>query len=156
MIVMGAVDFASLAKLALEWINVSESTLWYVGIISIMTFVGSLLLVPILIIKLPENYFLSAQRSATGMKLKHPVRHFMMKTLKNMAGIALILCGVVMLVIPGQGLLTILLGIFLMDFPGKYHFEQRLVQQKKVLESLNWIRLRANKPKLNIPEKQDN
>jgi hypothetical protein len=156
MIIMGAVDFASLPKLALEWINVSESTLWYVGIISIMTFVGSLLLVPILIIKLPENYFLSAQRSTTGMKLKHPVLHFMMNTLKNMVGITLILCGVVMLVIPGQGLLTILLGFFLMDFPGKYHLEQRLVQQKKVLESLNWIRLRANKPKLNIPEKQDN
>lgn len=156
MIVTGTVDFASLAKLALEWINVSENTLWYVGAISVMTFLGSLLLVPILIIKLPENYFLNVQRPATKMKLRHPVLHFMIGALKNVVGVTLILCGVVMLVIPGQGLLTILLGIFLMDFPGKYHFEQRIVQRKKVLESLNWIRLRANKPKLNIPEKRDN
>ena len=69
-----------------------------------------------------------------------------------MGGILLILAGIVMLVIPGQGLLTIFLGVFLMDFSGKYHLERRLIQQKQVRESINWIRLRANKPVIKMDE----
>jgi len=55
-----------------------------------------------------------------------------------------------MLVLPGQGLLTILFGIALLDFPGKYRLERRIVSYPKVLNSINWIRKKANKKPLVI------
>ncbi len=53
-----------------------------------------------------------------------------------------------MLMTPGQGLLTILVGLVLTDFPGKHKIEQKLIAMPKVLSSLNWIRAKAKKPPL--------
>jgi hypothetical protein len=63
---------------------------------------------------------------------------------KNVVGYMLIVLGITMLFMPGQGLLTVLLGIILIDFPGKYRFERWLVLRKHVLRSINWLRIRAN------------
>lgn len=152
---MGATDFYQFIQITLAWFNKHETVLWALGGFSVLTFVGSILSVPLLIIRLPENYFMGEARPLTDMKKRHPLEHFLLEALKNILGFVLILCGVVMLVIPGQGLLTILLGLFLMNFPGKYHLEQTLVRQEKVLDALNWIRLKANKPKLNVQPKQE-
>ena len=67
------------------------------------------------------------------------------KIAKIVIGIFLILCGVVMLVLPGQGLITILIGLSLVPFPGKNQLEQKLLSKKSVRASLNWIRKKANK-----------
>lgn len=64
---------------------------------------------------------------------------------KIIAGIFLLICGIVMLVLPGQGLLTILLGLSLIPFPGKHKLEQNLLARKSIRASLNWIRTKANK-----------
>ena len=53
-----------------------------------------------------------------------------------------------MLVLPGQGLLTIVTGLLLINYPGKYKLEQKLVACLLFLEALNWIRVKANKPLL--------
>ena len=64
---------------------------------------------------------------------------------KIIVGVCLLLCGVVMLVLPGQGLLTILIGLSLVPFPGKNKIEQNILSRKSVRFSLNWIRMKANK-----------
>lgn len=51
-----------------------------------------------------------------------------------------------MLVLPGQGLLTIVLGLFLMDFPGKFYLLDVILHNKAVQHSLNWIRRKGNRP----------
>jgi hypothetical protein len=56
-----------------------------------------------------------------------------------------------MLVLPGQGLLTILMGLALTNFPGKYTLERRLVRLPSVAGGLNRIRALAGKPELEIP-----
>ena len=139
-----------------EWFSVSGETLWWLGLLSLITFFGSLLLVPWLVIKLPEDYFVNTRRPVSHLKRLHPFIHYLIIAVKNMIGILLIFSGIVMLVIPGQGLLTILLGLFLMDFSGKYHVERKLIQQKQIRESINWIRLRANKPKIKTFETEQN
>ena len=53
-----------------------------------------------------------------------------------------------MLVLPGQGLLTIVTGLLLINYPGKYKLEQKLVAVPAVFKALNWIRFKANKPLL--------
>jgi len=62
--------------------------------------------------------------------------------LKNLLGALLVVMGLVMLVTPGQGLLTLLAGLLLMNFPGKYRMERWLVLRPGVMRALNWLRQR--------------
>jgi hypothetical protein len=71
--------------------------------------------------------------------------NLMINIMKIMVGLFLLICGLVMLVLPGQGLLTMLMGLSLMPFPGKNKLEQTIVARKSVRYSLNWIRKKANK-----------
>lgn len=64
---------------------------------------------------------------------------------KIIVGVFLLICGILMLVLPGQGLLTIIIGLSLLPFPGKRKLEQYLLSRKSVKASLNWIRVKANK-----------
>lgn len=64
---------------------------------------------------------------------------------KILIGVFLLLCGIAMLVLPGQGLLTILIGLSLIPFPGKHKLEQTILSRKSVRSSLNWIRTKAKK-----------
>ena len=69
---------------------------------------------------------------------------------KNVLGIILVAGGVIMLFIPGQGLLTIAMGMLLMDYPGKFRLERRIARNEKVLNGLNWLRTHANALPLQI------
>jgi hypothetical protein len=71
--------------------------------------------------------------------------NLMINIVKIMVGLFLLICGLVMLVLPGQGLLTMLMGLSLMPFPGKNKLEQTIIARKSVRYSLNWIRMKANK-----------
>jgi hypothetical protein len=64
---------------------------------------------------------------------------------KFFVGVCLVLGGLLMLVLPGQGLITILIGLSLIPFPGKNMMEQKLLSQNSVRSTLNWIRVKANK-----------
>lgn len=70
---------------------------------------------------------------------------YVIKTAKIIAGICLFLCGVVMLVLPGQGVITMLIGLSLLPFPGKKKLEKNLIARKSVRNTLNWIRIKANR-----------
>jgi len=74
---------------------------------------------------------------------KQPVLFILNKFVKNIIGVLLILAGIAMLVLPGQGVLTILIGLGITDFPGKYKLERKLVSNQAVFKSLNWMRKRA-------------
>jgi hypothetical protein len=67
---------------------------------------------------------------------------------KNAVGILLVLIGIPLVPLPGQGLLTILAGLALVDFPGKRRLELRVVRQPGVLRAVNWLRSRAHRPPL--------
>ena len=72
--------------------------------------------------------------------------------LKNLVGGILLLGGIAMLVLPGQGLLTMLIGVSLMDFPGKRTIERKLVSRPVILETINRVRQRFDRPPLLIEE----
>jgi len=60
-------------------------------------------------------------------------------------GIVLSLPGV-----PGQGILTILLGIIMLDIPGMRPLEARIIQRPAVLGAINKLRARFSKPPLEV------
>jgi len=108
----------------------------------------SIAVIPWIIIKIPENYFHEHRRVRLSKTSRHPLLAQLLTGVKNLLGFILIILGILMLVLPGQGVLTILIGLFLMNFPGKYKLERRIVSLPKILNSLNWIRHKANKPPL--------
>ena len=70
---------------------------------------------------------------------------FIIEMVKILIGIGLLVCGIIMLVLPGQGLITMLIGLSLIPFPGKNKLEDNLLSRQSVRSSLNWIRAKANK-----------
>jgi hypothetical protein len=70
--------------------------------------------------------------------------------IKNIIGYALILGGLLMLVLPGQGLFTIFIGLILSNYPGKYKLERKLISIPSIFKMVNWLRDKSNKPPLDI------
>lgn len=121
----------------------------WLAIISIITFVISIVVIPLVISKLPAEYFLPSHRqhasSSFGLRSKSIL------VLKNILGAILVCAGFLMFFIPGQGLLTMIIGLGLMNFPGKYEMERKLVSRPAVLKSMNWIRNKAGVTDLLTP-----
>ncbi|RJX33598.1 MAG: hypothetical protein C4531_05105 [Desulfurivibrio sp.] len=126
-----------------------SAILWLTGL-STLTFIGTLVIVPLLVARIPANYFASHQPRRPPWAVHHPFIRWTMLLAKNLAGYLFILAGILMLVLPGQGLLTILLGVMLLDFPGKYRLEKWLVSRPAILKSINWLRKRAKRPPLEL------
>ena len=70
---------------------------------------------------------------------------------KNVLGVVFALAGIAMLVLPGQGIVTILISVVLLDFPKKFAFERWLIRRRLAHRAMNWIRLKAGRPPLQIP-----
>lgn len=132
--------------------NVSPALLGWVSTISILTFIASLVLVPIIAVRIPANYFDEAHRGEARLRRTRPAVYMAVRAFKNVLAVILVLGGVMMLVLPGQGLLTILIGIGVSDFPGKYRLERRLIAIPGILTAINWIRAKANVEPLAVPD----
>jgi hypothetical protein len=122
-------------------------------ILAIVLFVGSFAasigIISFILVKLPPDYFQESHPRAFLAGHRPAVRWAGLIG-KNVLGIMLVLLGIVMSFpgVPGQGVLTILLGIMLLDFPGKRRVEQKILGQPKVLEKINRLRHKFSKPPL--------
>jgi putative transmembrane protein PGPGW len=121
------------------------------GVASLAFVVVSLALIPVLIARLPADYFAHERREAYWLRRLSPAVRFAAIAAKNVLGFLLVVCGVLMLLLPGQGLLTLLLGLSLLDFPGKYRLERWLLGRPSVMRGLNWLRRRLHKPPFAAP-----
>jgi len=118
-------------------------------VIFILTFTFSLAVTAYVLVKLPATYFHhNHDRDFWGQR--HRALRWSGIIAKNIFGAILVVLGAIMSLpgVPGQGLLTILLGVMLLDFPGKRHLERKLVCQPKVRSGIDRIRARFGKPPL--------
>jgi len=134
----------------LEWINAHQTMLWWLGLFSVITFVCTLILTPIIVTRIPADYFDHRRRYPPRRKEQNQAIRLILLFGKNLLALILIAGGIAMLFLPGQGLLTILIGVMLLDFPGKYVIERRIVQQPKVMQTINWLRAKGDRPPLRI------
>jgi len=116
--------------------------------LSILSFIGTLIIVPIFVVNIPEDYFSNPRRNKRHHE--NVVLHYILLGLKNVLGFIFVLAGIAMLVLPGQGLLTLLIGLIIMDFPGKYRLERWLISRPAMLKTLNWIRHKSGKAELKV------
>lgn len=126
-----------------------ENHHWIV-LISILVFVVSLAALPALLVFMPADYFTRSPEER-GTR-RHPALRILLLALKNALGGLLLLAGILMLFTPGQGLLGILAGLWLMDFPGKRRWERRIVARPGILNALNRVRAAFGRPPLERPE----
>ena len=64
---------------------------------------------------------------------------------------AFIAIAVTMLLLPGQGLLTIVVGILLLEFPGKRVLETKLIRRPRIHHAIDALRRRFGHPPLEVP-----
>jgi hypothetical protein len=133
------------------WVRGHETVLWWLGALSIVTFVGTLVALPMVVARLPPDYFTHVQRPVRRRHAHSTGSRLLWHVGKNLLGVLIVLVGVAMLLLPGQGILTILIGLMLIDFPGKRRLERRLVQQPSVWRAINWMRAKAHQPALEMP-----
>ena len=114
------------------------------GISSLVILVISALSIGYFIKKIPHDYFLNDKRDTSQYKNKNLFLWVIAITFKNLIGYCLILGGILMLVLPGQGLLTILVGLMLSDYPGKFKLEKRIIKTRLILKTINWYRSKSN------------
>lgn len=128
----------------ITWKNVLLGLLLF-----LVTFAISLAIVSFIMVKIPADYFRKDKQRELWAD-KPPIIRFFGIFVKNLLGLILVALGIVMSIpgVPGQGILTILLGIMLLDFPGKRDLEQRLVSQPRVFHTINKLRHRFGKDSL--------
>ena len=130
------------------WFSDHPGVLIGLGASSILILIISILGISWFVAQIPEDYFLSSKRKPSKWQEQKPILRLAVLFGKNIIGVSLIIGGLLMLVLPGQGLLTIVTGLLLINYPGKYKLEQKLVAIPSVFRALNWIRVKANKPPL--------
>jgi hypothetical protein len=118
-------------------------------VLFVVTFTLSLAIVSFIMVKIPADYF-KEDHPRELLPDKHPALRWLAVIGKNLLGVILVALGIVMSVpgVPGQGILTILLGIMLLDFPGKRKLEYKLVSRPQVRNAINKLRHRFGKPEL--------
>jgi hypothetical protein len=126
-------------------INWYESLIWVAW--SILGMVISAAVVIFILLILPHDYFHSRRRSAFVEDQPFFFR-WLMIVFKNLLGIILIAAGMILSLpgIPGQGLLTILIGLILVDIPGKGFLQDKLITTPAVINPINKLRARFGKP----------
>ena len=130
-----------------QWIPVD--VLIGLTVASAIGFIGSLIAIPLILVRLPADYF-DTRTPRHWMKDHHPVLRLSGLVVKNVVGIVFLLAGFAMLFLPGQGVLTMLIGVSLMDFPRKRELEAKMVSQPTLLGVINAMRRRFDKPPLTL------
>jgi hypothetical protein len=128
---------------------ISTETLVALTVLSIIFFVGSLIAIPFILVRLPTDFF-DIRVPRPWMEDHHPVLRVLGHLVKNAVGGIFLFAGFLMLFLPGQGILTMLIGISMLDFPGKRNVEAKLIGQPAVLNTINGMREKFGKPPLII------
>ena len=142
----------SISEKIISWSSMNSDLLFLLGSLSIFILIISVFMMVLIISFLPEDYFKSENRNliSSVQNSRYPLLKLLVLITKNFFGVLLLLSGILMLILPGQGILTIITGLVFMDYPGKYKFERKLLRQKGVINSINWIRSRLSKPSLKV------
>jgi hypothetical protein len=120
-------------------------------LIFVVTFAGNLAIVSFILVKLPTDYF-KKTRETKLWSGPRPALNVAKVVGKNILGYFLVALGIVLSLpgVPGQGLLTVLLGIMLVDFPGKRTVEQKLLKRPAIRNGITRLRHKFGKPPLEL------
>jgi|TARA_B100001142_G_scaffold330352_1_gene398437 hypothetical protein len=139
------INFIDLAN---EFISTYKVNIILLGTVSFVIFVFSLISIKWLVALIPSDYFIN--RNSSKFKIAYPSLWLVSTIIKNILGYTLIIGGILMLFLPGQGLFTIFVGLLLSNYPGKFYLERKLIAMPKIYKTVNWLRKKSNQPPLKI------
>jgi hypothetical protein len=122
----------------------NKSVVIGLSVASVTMFVGTLFAVPWLISRAPKDYFVRDSDAAQSRSLPLAI-------VRNLVGAVLAILGVLMLLLPGQGILTLIVGLGLLDLPGKRALMLRLAKRPGVMRVLNYVRQKAKREPFEEP-----
>lgn len=129
------------------WASLTWGDIAIAAAIFVISFAINALIVGIIIVTLPANYFSSHYRQDFLPNSSWMTR-WGMTIGKNLVGVLLVIAGVAMLIGPGQGILTILCGLIMIDIPGKRPLEARLIKRPAILAAANALRAKYRREEL--------
>ena len=131
-----------------EFLSDYKIYLVWLGSLSFIIFIFSLLTIKWLVALIPSDYFIKKNNSE--FRSNYPIFWLVSIIIKNLVGYTLIIGGILMLVLPGQGLFTIFVGLMLSNYPGKFYIERKFIAIPSVLRTINWLRKKSNTPSIKI------
>ena len=132
----------------LEFLSDYKIYLVWLGTLSFVIFIFSLLTIKWLVALIPSDYFI--QKNNSKFRSNYPIFWLVSIIIKNLIGYTLIIGGILMLVLPGQGLFTIFIGLMLSNYPGKFYIERKFIAIPSVLKTINWLRKKSKTPPIKI------
>ena len=129
-----------------DWTTTLKAMFWLSVIVSVLGVVS----LPLLLVRLPVDYFTRPRRRIGDPQPGRVVR-IVIWVLRNVLAALLFVAGLIMLVTPGQGLLMLLASLWIAALPGKHRVERRLVGLPGVGNAVNRIRARFGVPPLELP-----
>jgi len=140
----------------LYWLEQHAELLQQLGNISLVVLILTIVILPVIVMKLPADYFVNEKREPARQTRQHPLMWAIFALVKNLLGLFFILIGIAMLVLPGQGTVTILIGLAITNFPGKFAIERRIASQPAVGKTLNKVRQLTRVAPLQMPTASEN
>jgi hypothetical protein len=139
---------------AAGWFAEHEALTFILLAASAVVSIGGMLLLPWAVVQIPEDYFAHERPPRLPFENRHPVVRIVLVIVKNLLGVLLLLGGLAMSLpmVPGPGIVSIVLGLMLLDLPAKRRLERWIVRQPYVLRAMNALRVKAGKPPLRPPE----
>ena len=131
-----------------EFLSDYKIYLVWLGTLSLIIFIFSLLTIKWLVALIPSDYFIKKNNSE--FRSNYPILWLVSIIIKNLIGYTLIFGGILMLVLPGQGLFTIFVGLMLSNYPGKFYIERKFIAIPSVLSAINWLRKKSNTPPIKL------
>lgn len=113
----------------------------------IILIVITTLATPWFVIRLPEDYFTARRKPRVNRGLLALALYI----LRNTVATLLILAGIILFMLPGPGILVVLVGVATSTYAGKYKLERAIVRQRSVFNMINWIRARYRRPPIIYP-----
>ena len=129
----------------IAWLLQYETALWWIAIVSGTVGTLTLFAAPWLVGVIPEDYFATKERPPLRGRSQHPALRWTLRVLKNVAGVILVILGLFLVPLPGQGMLVTLTGLLLLQFPGKRRLEMWVIRRRGLLKLINWLRCRRGR-----------
>ena len=137
-----------------EWMSENKALLWSLSAASFAVLIASFFLIPFVVARIRPDYFAHEKRPDHSWINLPPTVRVTIHIGKNILGAILMVAGLGMLALPGPGMVTLMVGFFLLDFPGKYRFERWLVARPVIHRPINWLRRRSGRSPLVIFHKE--
>ena len=137
----------------LDWLGGEGRMFWWLAAAGFSLSIIGCIVLPIVIARLPEDYFVSRHRAPLEHLRDRPILRYTLVILKNLAGWFCLVLSAAMFFGPGPGILAFVLAVSLMDFPGKHRMRRRLARNRILHRILDAIRRRAGKPCFRLPNR---